>query len=110
MVGRADGGVDSAFSMEPTELEQMVLDIIDAKAAIGDANAWRTEAEQESVRLRPSLRFDGDLTQGTVLDATNFRSVRPSGGLAPKEAQNILGKKVKQNVSHGQAISWDLLE
>ena len=109
-LSRADGGVDSAFSMEPTELEQMVLDINDAKAAIGDANAWRTEAEQESVRLRPSLRFDGDLTQGTVLDATNFRSVRPSGGLAPKEAQNILGKKVKQNVSHGQAISWDLLE
>ena len=109
-LSRADGGVDSAFSMEPAELERMILDIHDSKAAIGDANVWRTVAEQESVRLRPSLRFDGDLTQGTVLDATNFRSVRPSGGLAPKEAQSILGKKVKQNVSHGQAISWDLLE
>jgi N-acetylneuraminate synthase len=109
-LSRADGGVDSAFSMEPAELEQMILDVNDAKAAIGDANAWRTEAEQESVRLRPSLRFDGDLTKGTVLDATNFRSVRPSGGLAPKEASKILGKIVNQNVSHGQAISWDLLE
>ena len=109
-LNRADGGVDSAFSMEPAELEQMILDINDARAAIGDANAWRTEAEQESVRLRPSLRFDGDLTKGTVLDATNFRSVRPSGGLAPKEASKILGKIINQNVSHGQAISWDLLE
>ena len=109
-LSRADGGVDSAFSMEPAELEQMIFDINDAKAAIGDANAWRTEAEQESVRLRPSLRFDGDLTKGTVLDSTNFRSVRPSGGLAPKEASKILGKIVNQNVSHGQAISWDLLE
>ena len=109
-LSRADGGVDSAFSMEPAELEQMISDINDAKAAIGDANVWRTEAEQESVRLRPSLRFDGDLTKGTVLDATSFRSVRPSGGLAPKEASKILGKIVNQNVSHGQAISWDLLE
>ena len=109
-LSRGDGGVDSAFSMEPAELEQMILDINDAKAAIGDANAWRTEAEQESVRLRPSLRFDGDLTKGTVLEATSFRSVRPSGGLAPKEASKILGKIVNQNVSHGQAISWDLLE
>ena len=109
-LSRADGGVDSAFSMEPAELEQMISDINDAKAAIGDANVWRTEAEQESVRLRPSLRFDGDLTKGTVLEATSFRSVRPSGGLAPKEASKILGKTVNQNVSHGQAISWDLLE
>jgi pseudaminic acid synthase len=109
-LSRADGGVDSAFSMEPAELKQMILDINDARMAIGDANAWRTDAEQESVRLRPSLRFDGDLENGTVLDATNFRSVRPSGGLHPKEAKNILGKKVNQNVSHGQAISWDLLE
>jgi N-acetylneuraminate synthase len=109
-LNRADGGVDSAFSMEPSELEQMILDINDARAAIGDANAWRTDAEQESFRLRPSLRFDGDLKKGTVLNATNFRSVRPAGGLAPKEASKILGKIVNQNVSHGQAISWDLLE
>jgi N-acetylneuraminate synthase len=109
-LSRADGGVDSAFSMEPAELEQMILDINDARAAIGDANAWRTDAEKESVRLRPSLRFDGDITKGTVLDATNFRSVRPAGGLAPKQASKILGKIVNQNVSHGQAISWDLLE
>jgi pseudaminic acid synthase len=109
-LSRADGGVDSVFSMEPAELKQMILDINDASNAIGDANAWRTDAEQESVRLRPSLRFDGDLANGTVLDATNFRSVRPSGGLHPKEAKNILGKKVNKNVSHGQAISWDLLD
>ncbi len=109
-LSRDDGGVDSAFSMEPAELAQMILDINDAQAAIGDPNAWRTDSEQESVRLRPSLRFDGDLTIGTVLDATNFRSVRPSGGLAPNEASNIIGKRVNQNVSKGQAISWDLLE
>ena len=109
-LSRADGGVDSAFSMEPGELKQMMLDINDANAAIGDPNIWRTDAEEESVRLRPSLRFERDLPAGSVLDLTNFRSVRPAGGLSPKEVKNILGKKINQPVSHGQAITWDLLE
>jgi len=107
---RADGGVDSAFSMEPGELKQMILDINDASAAVGDPNTWRTDAEEESVRLRPSLRFEHDLPIGSVLDSTNFRSVRPAGGLSPKEAKNILGKKVNQPISRGQAVTWDLLE
>lgn len=109
-LSRADGGVDSAFSMEPGELKQMILDINDANASIGDPNVWRTDAEEESVRLRPSLRFEYDLPAGSVLDLTNFRSVRPAGGLLPKEFRNILGKKINQPVSHGQAITWDLLE
>lgn len=109
-LSRADGGVDSAFSMEPGELKQMVLDINDANEAIGDPNIWRTDAEEESVRLRPSLRFERDLPAGSVLDLTNFRSVRPAGGLSPKEFKNILGRKINQPVSHGQAITWDLLE
>jgi pseudaminic acid synthase len=107
---RADGGVDSAFSMEPAELAQMILDINDAKAAIGTPNAWRTGAEEESVRLRPSLRFDRDLAKGTTLEPMHFRSVRPSGGLEPKEARNIIGKEITQDVSYGQAVTWDLLE
>jgi sialic acid synthase SpsE len=96
--------------MEPSELKQMILDINDANAAIGDPNVWRTDAEEESVRLRPSLRFERDLPAGTILDPTNFRSVRPAGGLSPKELKNILGKETNQPVSHGQAVTWNLLD
>jgi pseudaminic acid synthase len=109
-LSRAEGGVDSAFSMEPDELAQMVMDINDAKTAIGDPDAWRTDAEEESVRLRPSLRFDSDLSKGITLEPLHFRSVRPSGGLSPKEARNIIGKKINQDVSYGQAVTWDLFE
>jgi pseudaminic acid synthase len=107
---RADGGVDSAFSMEPDELARMIIDVNDAKMAIGDPNAWRTEAEEESVRLRPSLRFDSDLSNGTTLELMHLRSVRPSGGLPPKETINIIGKKINQDVSYGQAITWEMLD
>lgn len=106
-LSRADGGVDSAFSMEPAELEQMILDINDAHSAIGEPNAWKTDAEKESVRLRPSLRFDRDLPAGTVLSASDFRSVRPAGGLAPKNSGLVLGKRLVRSVKYGDPVSID---
>ena len=106
---RADGGVDSAFSMEPGELKQMILDINDANAAIGEPNVWRTDAEEESVRLRPSLRFEHDLPVGTILKASDFRSVRPAGGLPPKDAPFVIGMRLTQSVTRGQAVVLSLL-
>ncbi len=108
-LSRDDGGVDSAFSMEPAELKQMVLDINDANSAIGDPNAWRTDVEEESVRLRPSLRFDRDLPEGTVLKESDFRSVRPSGGLPPKDGPAVSGKTLTEAVHRGQAVKWNQL-
>jgi N-acetylneuraminate synthase len=93
--------------MEPAELEQMILDINDAHLAIGEPNAWKTDAEKESVRLRPSLRFDRDLPAGTVLSAADFRSVRPAGGLAPKNSGLVLGKTLVRSVKHGDPVSID---
>jgi pseudaminic acid synthase len=108
-LSRADGGVDSGFSMEPAELAQMILDINEAKAAVGEPNVWRTDAEQESVRLRPSLRFELDLPEGTVLKASDFRSVRPSGGLPPRDTSAVIGKVLTEAVSRGQALNWNQL-
>jgi pseudaminic acid synthase len=109
-LSRADGGVDSAFSMEPAELEQMILDINDAHSAIGEPNAWRTEAESESVRLRPCLRYDSNLEFGETILATSIRSVRPGGGLAPKNAHLVVGKKLVRPVKRGDAVSIEDVE
>jgi len=103
-LSRADGGVDSAFSMEPGELKQMILDINDASWAIGRPDAWRTEAENESVRLRPSLRYDLNLEPGEIILETSFRSVRPAGGLAPKDANLVLGKRLIRSVRYGDPV------
>jgi N-acetylneuraminate synthase len=67
-----DGGVDSAFSMEPGELKMMILGINDSNPAIGGPNVWGTDAEEECVRLQPSLRFERDLPAASILDLTNF--------------------------------------
>lgn len=109
-LSRADGGVDSAFSMEPSELAQMIRDINDAKAAIGDPNSWRTEAESESLRLRPCLRYDSNLESGETILGTSIRSVRPGGGLAPKNAHLVVGKKLVRPVKRGDTVSIEDVE
>jgi N-acetylneuraminate synthase len=107
---RADGGVDSAFSMEPEELSKMILDCRDAADAIGDGDKWRTEAESESVRLRPSLRFNEDLAKGSVISHSEVRSVRPAGGLPPGDVSKLIGRKLTRDVDYGDPVTWDLFE
>jgi pseudaminic acid synthase len=105
---RADGGVDSAFSLEPQELRQLVEECDAAVRALGSASEWATKAENESLRLRPSLYVAVDVKAGEVATAHNVRSVRPSGGLPPAEIDIVLGKKFATDAAVGTPVSWEL--
>lgn len=106
---RSDGGVDSAFSMEPDEVADLMRATRDAVAALGSASAWSTTAETESLRLRPSLYVATDVTAGDLVDDHNVRSVRPSGGLAPVHLPTVLGRRFRVDAPKGTALSWDIL-
>lgn len=107
-LNRADGGVDSAFSLEPAELAQLVEACDQAIRSLGSANAWSTAAENESLRLRPSLYVALDVKAGDVVDHTNVRSVRPGGGLPPKEIENVMGRVFTRDAPAGTPVGWDL--
>ncbi len=106
---RADGGVDSAFSMEPVEMAQLVLETERAWQALGQVRYGPTEAEKESIRYRRSLYVVKDLKAGDVLTRDNVRAIRPGLGLPPKFYSQVLGKAVKQEVKQGTALGWELL-
>jgi pseudaminic acid synthase len=105
---RSDGGVDSAFSLEPEELAQLVEACDMAFRALGSANAWATDAEGESLRLRPSLYISTDVKAGDIASPLNVRSVRPGGGLPPKEINRIMGRPFSVDAFPGTPVSWDL--
>ncbi len=106
---RADGGVDSAFSLEPEELAQLVVASDAAVRALGSASEWASSAENESLRLRPSLYISADVKAGEVASPENVRSVRPSGGLPPVEIDRVLGRTFAVDASLGTPVNWDLL-
>ncbi len=106
---RADGGVDSAFSMEPHELRQLREETARAWSAIGRINYGPTAAETKSLVFRRSLYIARDMVAGEVLTHQNLRSVRPGFGLPPRHLDSLLGQRVGQNVRAGTPMTWSLL-
>jgi pseudaminic acid synthase len=109
-LSRADGGVDSAFSMEPEEMKQLVVEAERAWQALGQISYGPTEAEKSSLTFRRSLYITEDMKKGDVLTEKNLRIVRPGLGLLPKYYDLIIGRKVNQNVKKGTAVEWELVE
>lgn len=106
---RADGGVDSAFSMEPAELEQLVIETERAWQSIGSIKDGPTEKEKGSLVFRRSLYVVADIKAGEVLTAQNVRAIRPGHGLAPKYYDKVLGKKAKNDIARGTPLSNELI-
>lgn len=107
---RADGGVDSTFSLEPDELRSLVTETQRAWEALGVVSYGPTEAEKKSLVFRRSLYVVQDVAAGTVLSPQNVRAIRPGLGLPPKYYEVVMGKRLRAAVSRGTALTWDLLE
>jgi pseudaminic acid synthase len=108
-LNRADGGVDSAFSMEPVEMAQLVLETERAWQALGQVAYGPTEAEKKSLQYRRSLYVVQDIKAGGVLTKENLRAIRPGLGLPTKYLEAVLGKTVNQDVKRGTGVTWELL-
>lgn len=105
---RADGGVDSAFSLEPEEIQQLVIETERAWQALGKISYGTTEAEKKSLVFRRSLYVAQDMKAGDIFTPDNLRAVRPGLGLPPKYYEVLLGKAIKQDAKMGTPVSWSL--
>jgi N-acetylneuraminate synthase len=106
---RADGGVDSAFSLEPEELQTLVVESERAWRSIGKITYGAVGIEKDSMQFRRTLYIAKDLNPGDALTQENMRAIRPGSGLSPKYFDTLLGKKVNRAVKKGTPVSWDLI-
>lgn len=109
-LSRAEGGVDSAFSMEPHEMKTLVEETEKAWRALGEVKYGPTSSEKASLNFRRSLYITQDLEVGDVLTQENLRAIRPGLGLPPKHLEELLGRKINQAVKRGTPMDWNLLE
>jgi pseudaminic acid synthase len=106
---RADGGVDSTFSMEPQEMATLVTESERAWHALGKINYGPLESEKASIVFRRSIYIVEPMKAGDIFTERNTRVIRPGFGLPPKHLEVILGKRVTRDVPRGTRMSWDLL-
>ncbi len=107
---RADGGIDSTFSIEPSELKNLVTESERAWQSIGKIHYGPTEVEEKNRNLRRSIYIIQDLVAGTILDKNNIKTIRPGYGLPPKYYDLILGKKINKDVKKGSPLTWKLVD
>jgi pseudaminic acid synthase len=106
-LSRAEGGVDSAFSIEPHELKLLAIETERAWQGLGKISYGPSESEKKSLQFRRSLYVSNDIKKGDIFSKDNIRIVRPGFGLEPKFLDLILGKKAVDNYEKGTAITWE---
>lgn len=108
-LARTDGGVDSAFSLEPDELRSLVIETERAWQALGHVIYGASKAEEKSLAFRRSLYAVKDIAAGEVLTTDNIRAIRPGLGLPPKHLESLLGRHTRTAITRGTALKWDLI-
>jgi N-acetylneuraminate synthase len=103
---RDDGGVDAAFSLEPSELAQLVIETARASQAIGSVTYGGSQAEEKSKQYRRSIYICKDIKAGEILTTEHVKIVRPAHGLAPKHLTAVLGSVASVSMPKGTPLSW----
>jgi N-acetylneuraminate synthase len=109
-LARADGGVDSTFSLEPHELALLRTETERAWQAMGGVVFGGTAAEAKSLAYRRSLYVVKDMQPGEAFTAENVRAIRPGMGLAPKYMETVLGMRAVKTITRGTPLDWALLK
>ena len=107
---RSDGGVDSAFSMEPQEMAEMVRQIRNIEKALGKETYELTNLQKESRAFGRSLFVVEDIEKGDVLTEKNIRSIRPAYGMSTKHYYDVLGKKAIRFLEKGTPLEWSMID
>jgi pseudaminic acid synthase len=108
-LSRAEGGVDSTFSLEPAELKLLVVETERAWQALGTVSYGQGSAESKSTTFRRSLYICEDIKEGAILTPDNLRIIRPGFGLEPKYYDVLIGRKVNQAIKKGTRMSWGFI-
>jgi N-acetylneuraminate synthase len=109
-LSRAAGGVDCAFSLEPTELKTLVEHAKIAWSALGQPSYRPTKSEAGVLKHRRSLYAVKPIRAGEIFTKENVRSIRPANGLPPKHLPEILGRKAACDIAFGEPLSSQCVE
>jgi N-acetylneuraminate synthase len=109
ILSRAEGGTDSAFSLEPAEFAAMVEACRTAAEALGGVDYTVKPSESGGRFYRRSLYVVADVPEGDELTAENVRAIRPGFGLAPKHRDAVIGRRAARRLERGEPLDWSMI-
>jgi N-acetylneuraminate synthase len=108
-LSRADGGVDSHFSLEPKEFAELVRDVRRAEAMLGTPGFGAGSTEEGNIIFRRSLYAVKNIREGDRFSPENVRAIRPGFGLSPRYADIVYELQAARDIALGTPLAWELL-
>ena len=109
-LNRKDGGVDSKFSIEPSEMKQLVVESKNAWESIGSIKYGFRSSEKMSLKYRKSIYISKDMKKNEEFTHNNIKVIRPGLGMHSKYFEKIIGLRVNRNVSRGTALIKSMIK
>ena len=104
-------GPDHRASLDPGELKEWVIRIRNLEKALGSFKKFPSKAELNiAKKTRKSIVSIKNLKKGDVLTTKNISVKRPGLGISPKFFEELIGKKVKENIPIDSIIKWEDIE
>lgn len=107
---RSEGGVDSAFSLEPAELAELVRTARIARQTVGHPAFMPTASEASVLRNRRSLYVVAPVARSETFTEANLRSIRPGLGMKPKHLDSVLGRRAARAIDFGEPLDPSMIE
>lgn len=103
-LNKKSGGLDDSFSIEPDELNNLVVESRRAWESKGKVYYGVSKSEKKSLIFKRSIYAFKEIKKGEKFSRNNIKIVRPSYGIAPKYFDKILGKKSLKYIKEATPI------
>jgi sialic acid synthase SpsE len=104
-------GPDHPFAIEPGELRDMVRQIREVEAAIGDGLKLGPAPEEMEMheKARRSLVAARSIPRGTTIDRSMIAIKRPGFGIRPKFVDLVVGRVAKVDIAEDVVLTWEMV-
>lgn len=99
-------GVDDQFSADSDEFANFVINVRQAREALGHPRFGPSSHERSSVLFRRSLRTTRRIGAGEIISHGDIRSMRPAGGLEPDLIDQVIGCTALVDLEIGSPLTW----
>jgi N-acetylneuraminate synthase/N,N'-diacetyllegionaminate synthase len=102
-------GPDHSASLEPIELKAMVQAIRNIEKALsGSGIKSPTPSERgNKIVARKSIMLNKNLVSGTIITEGDLDIKRPGNGISPMKINEVIGKKLKSDLSKETILKWE---
>lgn len=98
-------GPDHKASLEPNELCEMVRQIRNIEAALGDGRKAPSASEQKNITIvRKSIVAKQPIKQGDIFTEDNLTTKRPGNGISPMRWNEIIGQEAARDFEADELI------